>query len=179
MADLRGRAYPETVRYQPFYCEENVWHLCQDERVAATRNFAIFISNVGRAFPMHAQRAAATPGEAVVWDYHAVLLAGRDIWDLDCRLGAPLSLDAWLAASFPVQPPLTAPRFRVVAAALFVGRFASDRSHMRDASGAWRHPPPSWPAIGDGSTNLKQFVDMEQTFHGDVVDADGLRRFTG
>ncbi len=100
--------------------------------------------------------------------------------DLLGRLGAPLQFDAWLAATFPApRPPATAPLFRVVEAGRFVARFASDRSHMRDATGGWIHPPPPWPTIGDGSMNLPLFIDMTRPFLGDVVDADGLARLTG
>jgi protein N-terminal glutamine amidohydrolase len=171
---MRGVTAASPIRYQPFYCEENVWHLCHDERIVGTRRFAVFISNATRACLMHAQRAAP-PGEPVMWDYHVVLLTGRDVWDLDCRLGAPLPVQTWLDATFPVLLPApSAPRFRVVDAELFVERFASDRSHMRDAAGGWKQPPPPWPIIGDGSMNLNSFIDMERPFLGEVVDARGL-----
>ena len=48
------------------------------------------------------------------------------------------------------SPVLDIPRrwYRVVPAPLFLRRFASDRSHMRDAAGGgWLQPPPPYPCI--------------------------------
>ena len=52
----------------------------------------------------------------------------------------------------------------------------SDRSHMRRANGAWLRPPPPWPCIGSGGSNLTCFVDMLASFAGEVLDLGGLRR---
>jgi hypothetical protein len=52
-----------------------------------------------------------------------------------------------------VVPARFQPRFAVIAAEDYVGRFGSDRAHMRDAKGRWQQPPPRWPAItGAGLT---------------------------
>lgn len=32
----------------------------------------------------------------------------------------------------------------------YLKNFASDRSHMKDSSGNWREPPPSYPCIETG-----------------------------
>ena len=156
------------MKYQPFYCEENVWHLADEMRGSHAR--VLFVSNVNRACAMFKQRA----GDPIVWDYHVVLYAEGKIYDRDSRLGFPVSFEEWVAGTFPVElPEFFAPRFRVIDADRFLEVFASDRSHMRTAEG-WRSPPPPWPPIGEG-TNLMRFVDMEQEFEGRLVELGKLQ----
>lgn len=163
-------------RYQPFYCEENVWWLLRDRGDGS----AIFISNEARAVAVWQQRVAP-PDRPVVWDYHAVALAEGLVFDLDSRLGVPVSLEDYLAASFlPLAPQAAhfAPRFRVVPAAELFARFTTDRSHMRDPGGGWQKPPPPWPpptAPGE-AMNLMRFVDPSDPIAGEIFDLDGLRR---
>lgn len=161
-------------RYQPFYCEENVWWLCQEPRFADARSWVVVMSNRGRQCALWEQRAA-DPGEPVVWDYHVVLLVERMVWDLDTRLGLPVPLPDYLRASFRTLPPEVAayrPLFRLVPADEFVKVFATDRSHMNDADG-WRAAPPSWKPPGAGM-NLMRFVDMDDDFIGAVVTLEQL-----
>lgn len=169
-------------RYQPFYCEENVWWLARDEaRFGGRLRWGVFICNATRQCALWAQRLAR-PGRPVLWDYHVVLAVGGatcDVWDLDSRLGAPVPLSTWLAATFlPLAPGSEhlAPRFRVVEAGELVARFSSDRSHMRDARGAFLQPPPPWPPPvlpGQGS-NLARFLDPADPIAGVVVGIEGL-----
>lgn len=157
--------------YQPFYCEENVWHLAR--RFEGRSREVVFISNAGRTCALWNQRPAEA-GRPVVWDYHVILLCGSDVYDLDTRLDFPVPLETWLAGTFPVAvPEAYAPRFRVVDGDRFLKVFASDRSHMRSEEG-WTAPPPPWPPIGEG-TNLMRFVDMEAPFEGEVVGLEALR----
>jgi protein N-terminal glutamine amidohydrolase len=150
------------VNYQPFWCEENVWHLAGEMRGRGAR--VLFVSNRNRACAMFKQRA----GDPIVWDYHVVLYCEGSIYDRDSRLPFPVALEEWIAATFPVPlPDLFAPKFRVIDADRFLEVFASDRSHMRTKEG-WQRPPPEWPPIGDGM-NLMRFVDMEEEFEGRVV----------
>ncbi len=169
-------------RYHPFYCEENVWWLCQEERFAEQKRYAVFISNASRCCAIAQQRVA--PADAVVaWDYHVVMLLETDtteIWDLDSRLGAPLPLEEYLVRSFlPLQPHCAhlAPQFRLVPAAELLAIFASDRRHMRDADGSWQHPPPEWPAptVEGQAHNLMRFVDLRDDIAGEVLDLEALR----
>lgn len=170
-------------RYWPYYCEENVWHLCAT--VGGQYGLVAFVSNAARRVAMWGQRAAAHPGEPVLWDYHVVLLArGRDdwrVWDLDSTLGLDIPLAAWLSASFEagrVPDPLR-PRFRLVPADAFRRRFSSDRRHMRGPGGAFAQPPPPWETIGEGH-NLDRFVDMrDSAFLGELFDLPALRRRLG
>lgn len=160
--------------YWPFFCEENVWHLCSDRETIACpleERRVVFVSNARKQVAMRHQRAGA--GGPIVWDYHTVLLADRKVWDLETTLGLGISPERWLTESF-VAGPLE-PRFRVIDAPTFVSSFASDRSHMIGRDGRPLHPMPPWPPIGAGM-NLMRFVDMVQPFLGKVVDAEGLRR---
>ena len=165
--------------YQPFYCEENVYHLCVDPRFADRQRQVVFISNRGRTCVMWHQRAARKAGAHLFWDYHVVLLARSpwEIWDLDTTLGLPVPAADYLAMSFrnDLLDPFM-PRFRMIDAALFAATFASDRSHMRRPGGAYRWPPPPWPPIGppDAEPNLMRFVDMDQPFVGEILDLRSL-----
>src|SRR5262245_30375274 len=96
---------PRLLR-QPFYCEENVWHLCQEPALASRRRDVVFVANAEGACPMWRQKAGR--GKPIVWDYHVVLLAWDppEIWDVDCTLGVPLPAITWLQKSFhPGVPP--------------------------------------------------------------------------
>ena len=140
-------------RYQPYYCEENAWWLCAEPDLGAGERHVLFVSNLIGLCPFACQRAGL-PGEIVWWDYHCVVIDGHGrLWDLDTRLAVPLSIDDWLAKSFPFAtrlPTHIAPRFRLIPADDYRQDFASDRSHMRDNDGTWMRPPPPWPRIGSG-----------------------------
>ncbi|MCA9710154.1 MAG: hypothetical protein KDK70_30220 [Myxococcales bacterium] len=159
----------------PFYCEENVWQLCADPRVEGEPRAAIIVSNaIGQVAVAH-QRAAPRPDRPVIWDYHVILAArpatGWVIWDLDSTLRMPAPLMVYLRASFGYpdgQPEPYAARFRVIEASVYRRTLATDRSHMRDASGRLRVPAPPWPLIGEG-TNLMRLVDMDDDWVGRVV----------
>jgi hypothetical protein len=43
----------------------------------------------------------------------------------------------------------------------------------------WQSPPPPWPTIGDGGSNLMRFVDMDDEFLGEVLDLEALRKRLG
>lgn len=177
--------HPPAICYQPFYCEENIWHLSQVSDLGGGARWVVFISNPSRRCLLLGQRAGGDQGE-VVWDYHVVLFVERrdrcHVWDLDCRGGAPLPIAAWLATTFGhvgATPPEYDPMFRVIEAARFVEGFASDRRHMR-APGGWRAPPPPWPAIGAGFT-LWDYVSMTPgRSDGEVLTLAALEaRFAG
>jgi protein N-terminal glutamine amidohydrolase len=182
MKHAHGRGDPKelgiALKKQPFYCEENVWHLCQEPLFASKTRHVVFISNLERAVPMWNQRAGR--GKPIVWDYHVIMLVESplEVWDADTTLGLPTRLFDYLEGSFHpyVESPF-APSFRVVRAEEFVEVFASDRSHMQRADGSFRKPPPSWPMIGKPGTasNLMHFIDMGREFVGDVLSLPDLR----
>lgn len=172
--------YPHT----PYYCEENIYHLCADPSVPGSPRAVLVISNPSRTVAVAHQRAATSSDTPVVWDYHVVLatlaplaadrpLPAWSIYDLDTTLGLPVPLHPYLRASFAYPdgfpPPLTA-RFRVVPAQQYRETLCTDRRHMLDEDGDYRAPPPSWPSIGTGS-NLERFIDMDdESFVGQVVE---------
>jgi len=171
-------------RYQPFYCEENAWWLCQHEGLPqAGSRWVAFIANAAKQCPMMQQRAAP-PGELVVWDYHVIVITdgdGPEAWDPDSSLGMPVPLLDYLAATFPVLPGDLAgyqPRFRLVAAAELIATFSSDRSHMRRGDGSYTQPPPPWePPVAPGHiTNLARFIDLSDDIAGEVVTLAALRQ---
>ncbi|MFV8751857.1 hypothetical protein ACNOYE_15030 [Nannocystaceae bacterium ST9] len=173
---------PPTFLHCPFWCEENVWHLCEHELVAGRERHVLIVSNEIRRVAMWAQRAARHPMVPIGWDYHVALLVrgdrGWEIWDLDSTLGLPVPATAWLDCSFLAPDSALAPVFRVVAADRYRREFASDRSHMLEDDGSYRQPPPSWPAIGRAS-NLARFVDMDDRFVGEIMDLAELRAWLG
>ena len=168
-----------SFRYQPFYCEENVFHLAREPALAGRRRAVVFISNPERACAVWHQRAALRSTWPILWDYHVVLLVGApwEVWDLDTTLAVPAPAARYLRRSFRDGiAEEVAPRFRVVDAGVFTRSFASDRSHMRDARGSYQQPPPPWPPIGapGAEPNLMRFVDMETPFLGEVLDLRSL-----
>lgn len=163
------------LRHTPYYCEENIWWLAHDARFAGKRAEVVFISNPSRSVAFAHQRAAAREGEVVVWDYHVVLLALGEVWDLDCTLGAPLPLHRWLDASFdPDAHPPYAPMFKCILAADYVAHFASDRRHMKNPDGTWQAPPPSWPTLGEGH-RLEAYVDVRDVSMGTAIGLEAFR----
>jgi len=173
------------ARYCPLFCEENVWQLCDALAGHGVEALAIVVSNLARCVAVFHQRAARAPGSYVAWDYH-VVLAVRDagewqIVDADTTLPGPCPAADYLAASFPDLPESASayrPRFRVVEAAAYHDTLASDRRHMRGTDGGWLSEPPPWPLIGSGH-NLDRFIDMDDTFVGEVLDLPGLRARLG
>ncbi len=164
--------------YQPFYCEENIWHLAGDARVGEGERAVLFISNPAATVALWSQCAGGDDG-LVVWDYHVVLVVrgpnGAHIWDLDSSLGLPCEAGAYLRATFRSVAAPFAPHFRWIEANTFRARFGSDRRHMRDPAGQYVRAPPQWPPIGDGH-RLPEFVGMDPTQEpGEVLDLPGLR----
>jgi hypothetical protein len=175
-----------SLPYCPFWCEENIWHLCEHEAVLGRERWVVIVSNAARGVAMWAQRAATRPGWPTGWDYHVVLLVRADaeweIWDLDSALGAPVPATTWLEQSFrplPAAARALAPMFRVVAADEYRQQFCSDRSHMLDERGRFQQPAPTWPMIGEGPSNLARFVDMDDRICGEIMDLAQFREWLG
>ncbi len=165
------------------FCEENAWWVAAAPELLPLRTTVVLITNHTRTVAMWQQRAATV--DPIVWDYHVVVVlepgeagTGALVIDADCRAGAVLSIDDWLAASFPVEVSHDyAPQFRLIQGLHYLEHFVSDRSHMLDADGKPLQPFPSWPALGvaEGKTNtLFPWLDLTQPTPGEVVDLDGL-----
>lgn len=166
---------PLGLRYQPFYCEENAWWLCAEPALGSGPRHVIFVTSRAGRVPMLGQRAAP-PSHLIAWDYHVVVVDGLGrVWDLDSRLPLPTSGPQWLNRSFALAdrlPALYAPRLRIVAAEDYRRDFASDRGHMRDTKGRWRHPPPPWAPIGSGMS-LPLYLDPDAPGPGTLFDLLG------
>jgi protein N-terminal glutamine amidohydrolase len=162
-------------RHQPFFCEENVWHLLQVDDLPRPRA-ALFLGNRARSVAMWGQRAGQDP---VLWDYHVVLLLPEHgfVVDLDDRDAVAWPVRAWLAHAFREQiADDLQPRFRIVDGDEFLRLFSSDRSHMLDGDGRPLRPLPPWPAPFDPTrgSNLLRFVDQDDAIAGVVTDRNGL-----
>ncbi|KAJ7751997.1 N-terminal glutamine amidase-domain-containing protein [Mycena metata] len=173
---------PDTV-HTPFYCEENVYLLCEAFVSQQEEVSAVFISNEQKT-------------SHVVWDYHVVLLLrSRErqqwIYDFDSRLPFPCLMKDYLRHTFKENVPEPyrsiiplSSLFRIVPGSTFVEHFASDRSHMNAAPKRYRSPPPPHAPIRGrsatttGNNLMESFVDMvssERSF-GKVLDLQGVVR---
>lgn len=164
--------------YVACYCEENIWHLCQEKDFESFERKVVFISNPTRTCAFWNQRSRPAPDKAVIWDYHVILLLGRggswQIFDLDTLSSAPCSAFEYLDATFgrvSAVPKEFRPVFRVIDAQEFVDVFSSDRSHMLTPDGQWQVTPPLWePIFRNERSNLMDLVDMEKSSIGTVMD---------
>lgn len=190
-------------RYARYWCEENIWHLCRErlDEPEATRPTAIrvlVVSNLEHACALWQQRAAPAPSLPVLWDYHVLMLCrepsiqggqggpegqgsrggqgGWSVWDLDTTIGLPVAIDDYLRGTFLRRHGAHAPLFRVFDGADYVRVLSSDRSHMRRPDGSWTEPPPPWPPILAGESNLMRLIDMREKTPGEVMTLGELER---
>ena len=169
----------DTYLYAPYYCEENVWHLCQQEDFRRFDRKVAIISNEGRSCALWNQRARMAQGEPVIWDYHVIMLFMNDGWqvyDLDTILSTPTPIAQYLRHTFARKlPEEYCSLFRILDAEEFVTVFSSDRSHMLDADGNWLVAPPSWPAIvRNQRSNLMRLIDMQDQSFGPALNLTQL-----
>jgi hypothetical protein len=169
------------LRYQPFYCEENIWWLCAEPPAGTRMAYVVFVASLFGACPIAAQRTGVGEARVAWWDYHCIGLdADCSVWDLDSRLPQPVAAERWLALSFPQPsrlPESLRPRFRVLPSADYREHFASDRRHMRAPDGAWLRDPPPWPCIGDGF-DLPRYRDVgDAAGPGRVMDLEAFATF--
>lgn len=166
----------EAYNYAPFYCEENIWHLCQEAEFRAYDRSVVLISNPRSTCALWHQRARRAENEPVLWDYHVIMLfkkKGWKVFDLDTLLPTPTPVVEYLRGTFGelAVPDEFRPLFRVIDADEFVKVFSSDRSHMKNPDGSWHVPPPPWPAIERNErSNLMDLIDMEKKNVGQVMD---------
>ena len=152
------------IDYCQFYCEENSWKLIQRDSFADAS--AMFITNPNRQVAIWQQRAANEAG-FVIWDYHVFVVSfdRQLVWDLDSRLGAPVSLKDWTKGSFPTAninaciAGNLSPMFHVIEREHFINVFRSDRSHML-VEGQYTQTPPAWPKISEAESNLMEYLDQ-------------------
>ena len=179
----------EDFAYQAAYCEENIWHLCQQSNFQSKiqsktqskiqNSYVVFIFSKGDAFPMLKQRASGDHGLPIFWDYHVVLLVmteNNQVLDFDTTLEFNTDIGSYFRESFVDESFLSdqeIPWFRLVPSDEFVRLFSSDRRHMKTATG-WLSPPPSWPTIGDIGSNLAAFIQAEDNQFGELLTYDAM-----
>ena len=189
-----NKSHPATpLRYHPFYCEENIWHLCQSPHIQPELAFVVIVSNSARQCRLLFQRVAP-PGMPVLWDYHVFLIAHSSkreawkVWDLDTVLPLPCPLRSYFNATYDHQEAFGTlsqqlrPMFRLVPATEYIQQFSSDRAHMKDAGGNYVKPPPPWPLIRPRGVphTLRELLDISLAPPGATMDLSGvLERFDG
>ena len=150
--------------YQPFFCEENIWHLTK--RLITDRELTVqvlYFINEQQAVLM-TQQIAFGPKRLGCWDYHVVLSLPQEkiIVDFDSLLGFQSELRQYFSDSFPDQE-LIDNNFRLTVRIVdgrdYLEFFSSDRSHMIDANGRLLAPFPEWPKIQSESNPL-HLVDL-------------------
>jgi len=169
----------EQYLYQPKYCEENIWQLCN--RPQFQESEVVVLASVGDFFPLLCQRAAEAPDVPVFWDYHVVLLwrhgdGEHYILDFDTTLPFCTPAETYFSRSLLDENLLRheyIPRFRLLSAIDYVATLKSDRSHMRSEAG-WLAEPPEWPPICSNETNLSKFTDMNDDEFGQILTRSQL-----
>ncbi|MBU2511144.1 hypothetical protein KJ966_07390 [bacterium] len=150
-------------QYWPFYCEENIWYLCQESAFKNLNKRVVFISNPDKQCLFLNQSTGN--GGSVLWDYHVLLITVGFAWDFDTTLPFPCPLSHYLNLTFRETTPASLqPFFKIIDPDLYLQEFASDRSHMLDELGNYIHVIPPWPSVnGDKESNLHLFTDMKST----------------
>jgi len=109
------------------------------------------------------------------------------VFDLDSDLPFPTFFHKYVTETFRTDNILNPEYhrfFRVVPAAQFLHKFASDRRHMKKSDGTWMKPPPDYPCIStaEATHNLDEFISMDSSSsgsgNGDVMSLnDFVKRF--
>ncbi|XP_040580352.1 protein N-terminal glutamine amidohydrolase [Lepeophtheirus salmonis] len=165
-SDIKSNGY----NYTAYYCEENIWRLCEKLIQSGGNLKAIFISNDRKAAPLWNQRLSDPLRNegAVLWEYHVIALDGdsRIIYDFDSSIGFKVNFDKYVEMTFHPEwelDPIFQQKFRVIPAEVYLKTFASDRSHMINENGVWRRPPPPQSLIStpESKNNIQQFISMD------------------
>ena len=176
----------ESLDYQAFYCEENVWRLLARPEFADEPTWAVIVCNVPRDLTLMRQLAGRPIDGLIHWDYHvfAVVtdpIAGKLTLDLDSELPFPCELPRYLEETFPSDVQRAyAPRFRLLDGKEYVSDLVSDRSHMKRADGSWMALPPPWSAPGAESGRpslLMSWIDADRRSPGALYDTFRMAAF--
>lgn len=170
-------------RYSANFCEENIWHLCQNPALEHFSKKVLIVSNSNKYCPFRFQKSI-NGYEIVWWNYHVILFASHEcqsfIYDFDSTLPVPLSGMEYIEKTFQRHEnweEIHLPRFKAIEAKDYLDSFESDRSHMKDSDGNWLSTPPKWPAIGkSGGLSLPSLLDFtdsskERIYHLDEMVA--------
>jgi hypothetical protein len=140
--------------YSANFCEENIWHLCQNQELKDFTKKVLIISNPLKNCPFRFQKSI-NDDEVVWWNYHVIMLASTAeinlVYDFDSTLSLPISAKEYFELTFEKKDHLKEgdlPFFKSINAMDYIDSFFSDRSHMKDADGNWLSSPPDWHIIG-------------------------------
>ncbi|XP_013775049.1 protein N-terminal glutamine amidohydrolase-like [Limulus polyphemus] len=174
---LKKLSIPEAHEciYTPCYCEENVWKLCEfvakEQPELIKYCYVVFISNENQRVPLWNQRAG-NADNLTVWDYHVILIHTPPdqgpalVYDLDSTLPFPVDFTKYgcqtLKSDFLLKPEFHR-KFRVIPGEIFLNKFTSDRSRMRNPDGTWIKKPPPYSCIqtSESTNNLEEFISMK------------------
>ena len=160
-------------KYVPYYCEENIWHLCQHQDFDNIETCdVVFITNERKQFPIFYQRAAISNERFVVWDYHVILITkekdkGAFVWDLDTTLSFPVPLEFYVKECFLFEKKYAKyyPKFRIIERNKLLSTFTSDRKHMlvKGSDTEYLQPPPAWPCCTPQEVYNKKHISGGDT----------------
>jgi len=168
--------------YSANFCEENIWHLCQNPALESFSKKVLIVSNSARYCPFRFQKSIQGY-EIVWWNYHVILLATNTessfIYDFDSTLPVPLSATEYIDQTFGRSDswrPVDLPYFKSIDAADYLASFNSDRSHMKDDAGKWLSDPPKWQIIGkNGDLPLPELLDFTTSSKQKMYGLDEIR----
>lgn len=140
--------------YSANFCEENIWHLCQNHELEGFTKKVLIVSNPTKNCPFRFQKSI-NGDEVVWWNYHVIMLASTSdsslVYDFDSTLPVPISAKEYFEMTFDRKDhfkPDDLPLFKSIDSSLYINSFFSDRSHMKDTNGNWLSSPPNWQIIG-------------------------------
>lgn len=167
--------------YSANFCEENIWHLCQNPALEPFAKKVLIVSNSQRNCPFRFQKSI-NGDEIVWWNYHVILFAATlqvsFIYDFDSTLALPISGKEYFSRTFQRNESWTEkdqPCFKVFSAAEYLDSFVSDRNHMKSPEGNWLSSPPKWPAIGkNGALPLPALLDFTESSQERIYQLDEM-----
>jgi protein N-terminal glutamine amidohydrolase len=167
----------EVLKYTKNFCEENIWHLCQQVNLNSFQKLVIVISNDKKRCPFWSQKNGLL-NEPVWWDYHVVLSVKQNSWliyDFDSILEFPSDFNIYREKTFQHSIKNFLPLFKVFDADFYIASFNSDRSHMMDAKGKWISEPPYWPIIeSNRELKLEDILDFTNKTQHKIFNLDEI-----
>ena len=157
----------EQYLYTPLFCEENIWQLgntlASQSQLDIEKSWVLVITNPEQKVPLMNQQVVE-PGQAVIWDYHVILLSNIDsqlkIFDFDTRLPFVTPLELYIASTFiepDKLPESFHPYIRKIPLNSYLKNFYSDRSHMTGQIDSADFP--AWPIINQNQEHIIKLAD--------------------
>ena len=175
--------------YTALFCEENIWQLANtliQQGVTSKDLTVVFISNNKQQVAVFNQKTVES-NQAIIWDYHVVLLRKNDndylIYDFDSRTRLPSLANNYLESSFPVNKNIPAdyqPCFRLFDSSNYLKQFNSDRSHMIGVISEELFPEYAALKPDESITpiDLQQFIDTNKALNNEekILDLSEFKK---